>query len=164
MPYNSDIGGETSITLTPKNKNVYFSVHPVLDNYSFSDCFAFAGTTYRNAETTNQENEEGGNVTNENCKNAGDHSVPGSEGPGLGAARNRRWRARQRGLEPPPATCYDCGRVAYGVHAGDDPPRCSRCWLETPGGRAEERSRVARSRARKRMTVHEPPPETVPNQ
>lgn len=57
----------------------------------------------------------------------------------------RRWRARQAGLAPQLPRC-SCGRTAIGVHA----PLCSRCYWDSPAGRAEkvQRRRKARQAAR----------------
>ena len=61
-----------------------------------------------------------------------------------GAARQQRWRDRQRTGQAAPVC--QCGRKAYGEHA----PLCRRCWLATDAGREWNRLRIARLRAAKR--------------
>lgn len=63
-----------------------------------------------------------------------------------GAARTRRYRARQRGLPDPaaPQPCLECPRLVRSTRTA---PLCSRCWKRSPAGREANRQRMANARA-----------------
>lgn len=67
--------------------------------------------------------------------------------PDRSAARMRRYRLRLQGLPDPtaPQPCPVCGRL---VRSQRTAPLCSVCWKRSPEGRAANRERMARARAR----------------
>jgi ribosomal protein L32 len=60
--------------------------------------------------------------------------------------RTARYRARQRGQEPPLPTCPQCSRLLLSTRTA---PLCSRCWRLSPDGRKWNRQRIAAARARR---------------
>ena len=61
--------------------------------------------------------------------------------------RMRLLRARRRGEAPPVQQCHDCGVALRNPFYA---PWCSRCWRRTEAGRAWQRERIARQRAKRR--------------
>ena len=66
--------------------------------------------------------------------------------PESSAEKQRRRRARLRGLIPAIEACSSCGTPVRGPHG----PLCSRCWIRTTEGREWQRLRMQAFRRSRR--------------
>jgi hypothetical protein len=71
----------------------------------------------------------------------------GAQGGSSSRERTRRWRRRLAGHSDPlaPPRCPQCGRQ---VRSARTAPLCSRCWKLSDAGRATNRKRMRKARAK----------------